>query len=130
MTNDVKSHSGGKLYISTASQNSDLDIAGFEARTWIEVKQVGSVGEYGVNTNILQYDTWDTTVAQKAKGITNAGDPDIECARLDSDPGQDAMRTAGDPEYYDAHAFKVVKQDGHIDYLRGLVTGPRSPNGS
>lgn len=129
MGEQVNSMSGDKLYISTTAQNSDLNQSEFEGLSYTQVKKVGSMGEYGVNTNLNSYDTWDTVVAQKAKGITNAGDPPVECARDSDDPGQLAMKVAGDPEYYSAHAFKVVRQDGSIDYLRGLVVGPVVPNG-
>lgn len=129
MSDTVYSHAGDKLFISTTVQNSDLDEAGFEGLSYTQVKNVGSIGEYGITTNMLSYDVYDRAVSLKAKGITNAGDPQVEVARDDADAGQQAMRTSGEPTYYDAHAFYVLKQDGSIDYLRGLVAGPVSPNG-
>ena len=125
----VFSHAGDQFAISTTAQNADLDQSGFEALTYTAVGNIGSLGEYGISTNALTYDTWNTVVDQKAKGRSNAGDPPLEVARLDSDAGQQAMIVAGAPNYYDAHAYKVTKQDGHIDYLRGLVGGPVSPSG-
>jgi len=88
------------------------------------VKKVGSTGERGINTNVVQYDTLDTLVALKGKGITNAGDPQIEVAEDLTDPGQVAMRAAGAPDVPDTYAFKIERADGSIEYLRGLVTGP------
>ncbi len=129
MADVIYSHAGAKFSISTTAQNDDLDQAGFEALSWTEVSPVGSMGEYGINTNMLTYDTWNTLVAKKAKGITNAGDPAVEVARDDADAGQTAMRAAGAPDAFDSYAFKVEKQDGSIDYLRGLVSGPNSPSG-
>lgn len=129
MSDNVYSHAGDTVSISTETAGSDLDAAGFEGLTYTEIGSVGSIGEYGISTNILTYDTLNTLVSKKAKGITNAGDPQIEVARADSDPGQQAMRAAGAPGYFQAHAFKVTKQDGSVDYLRGLVTGPTSPGG-
>ena len=126
---EAMSHSNNTLFISTTPQNSDLNLVAFAALTYIQVTGVGSVGEYGVSTNTLTYDTWDTLVAKKAKGITNAGDPEVEVARSASDPGQIAMTAAGHPSVKDSYAFKVVRQDGSVDYLRGLVAGPRRPNG-
>lgn len=95
----------------------------------MQVKKVGSVGERGMTTNIVTYDTWDTAVALKGKGISNAGDPEVEVARVLDDPGQVAMRAAGLPSVTDAYAFKVERPSGEIEYLRGLVTGPRTPGG-
>lgn len=127
---EAMSHSGDQLHISTTTAGAvDLDQTAFEALAFTQVKGVGSVGEYGVSTNTLTYDTWDTLVAKKAKGITNAGDPEVEVARSATDPGQLAMRAAGGPAVKDNYAFKVVRQDGTIDFLRGLVAGPRRPNG-
>ena len=126
---NVYSHAGVKFAISTTAQNGDLTLSEFEGLTYTDVSSVGSIGEYGISTNMLTYDTMDTLVSKKAKGITNAGDPALEVARMDSDAGQLAMRTAGAPDYFDSHAFKVTKQDGSIDFLRGLVSGPSSPGG-
>lgn len=126
---EALSHSGDTLKICTTIQNTDLDGAGFAALTYVEVGSVGSVGEYGVSTNVLTYDTWNTLVAKKAKGITNAGDPEVEVARSATDAGQIAMRAAGHPSVKDSYAFKVTRQDGTVEYLRGLVAGPRKPNG-
>lgn len=133
----ANTNSGGKLYIAVNSgtqqaeaQNTDLTQVGYEALTWLQVKSVGNVGETGSNTNILSYDTWDTTVTQKAAGITNAGDPEIEVARIPTDAGQVELRRAALPaNRVNNYAFKVLHLDGTVKYNRGLVLGPRHPNG-
>ena len=126
---EAQTNSGAKLYICATPQNEELDAAGFAALTWVQVKKVGSVGERGITTNMVTYDTWDTLVALKGKGISNAGDPEIEVARDLTDPGQIAMRAAGSPDVQDIYAFKVERPTGEIEYLRGLVAGPRTPGG-
>ncbi|GGO89019.1 hypothetical protein GCM10011348_45790 [Marinobacterium nitratireducens] len=134
----ANSNAGGKLYIAVDGlgdaevHNTDLTEAQFDALTWLEVKQVGSFGETGSNTNILTYDTWDTDVSQKAKGITNGGDPEVEVARVGTDPGQIQMRAAALTKH--SYAFKIEHDDslgtnGTIKYNRGVVGGPRHPNG-
>lgn len=113
----------------------DMDKSQFEAvEHWLEVKNVGSIGETGMNTNIVSYDELSTDVTQKQKGISNAGDPVIECARNPSDPGQQAMRAAGATKFF--FAFKIEDEDApdasqtnSVYYNRGLVTGPVRPNG-
>ena len=102
--------------------------------TWTEVKNVASIGESGTNTNIVSYDELSTEVTQKQKGISNAGDPAVECARNPSDPGQQAMRAAAKTKYY--YAYKTEDADApdedttnSVYYNRGLVTGPTRPNG-
>lgn len=129
-------NAGGKLYIAITTgttpnpQNTDLSQVAYEALVWLEVKQMGSHGETGTSVNVLTYDTWDTTVAQKAAGIANAGDPEIELARLSTDPGQIALRTAASAaNRTNNFAFKLVHANGTVRYNRGIVLGPRSPNG-
>lgn len=131
-------NSGGKLHIAyTAGTpdtptvvNTDQTLVNYEALTWREIKGVGSVGETGSNTNIVNYDTWDTTVTQKGAGVTNAGDPEIELARNASDPGQILLRAAAAPaNRQNNFALKIEHLDGTIKYNRGLILGPRHPNG-
>lgn len=128
----ANSQSGDKLFISTTVQNNDLDdhaTSGFPGLAYVEVKKVGSIGEFGLATNMLTYDTLDRDVTTKAKGLTNAGDPQIECAEDLTDPGQIAMRAAGAVTNKGNYAFKILRADGTIEYLRGLVAGPVKPGG-
>ncbi|PJL44750.1 hypothetical protein [Stenotrophomonas maltophilia] len=126
---EAKTNSGTKLHICVTPQNEDLTVAEFAALTYVQVKKVGSIGERGINTNIVSYDTLDTLVALKGKGITNAGDPQVEVAEDLTDPGQVALRAAGAPNVPDAYAFKVERADGSIEFLRGLVAGPNVTGG-
>lgn len=123
-----------KLYVCATAQNSDLDAAGYAALTWVEIGGIGSRGETGRNTNIVNYDTWDTTVTQKAKGVTDAGSPEIEVARDQSDSGQAILRTAAAVGDNNNYAIKEERNDSGgstptIIYNRGIVTGPRRPGG-
>lgn len=131
----VNANAGAKVFISPTAVNEDLSQADYlEIDDWLEIRALGNHGETGSSTNILNYDTWDTSVIQKAKGMTNAGDPEIEVARIASDPGQMAMRVAGDTNFN--YAFKMERNDRltpggtpTILFNRGLVTGPRRPHG-
>lgn len=127
------SNAGAKFYVCSTAQNTVLAKTDYEALTWVEVGSVGSIGELGKQTNVLNYNTLGETVVQKAKGMTNAGDADLEVARDAADAGQTILRTiAGNPDKY---AFKLVYNDGSngntgtVAYNRGLVLGPRRPNG-
>ncbi len=132
----ANTNASSTFYVCATPQNADLDQSGFEALSWVEVGAVGQVGETGENTNILSYDTWNTDVIQKGKGMTNAGDPTLETARIADDAGQVIMRAAGATNFN--YAFKIVGNDKPNDdpasrsttrYNRGLVTGPTEPNG-
>lgn len=121
-------NSGGTVAISTAVQNANLTESEFVALTYTDIANVGNLGERGANTNIVSYDTWNTETTLKGKGITNAGDPQLEVALDLADPGQLAVRVAAASKS-DNYAFKVTRQNGDIQYLRGLVTGPTEPGG-
>ena len=130
----ANSNSGSQLYVCVTPQPTDLNATSFAALTWVKVSNVGNIGETGTKTNILTYDTLDTKVSQKSKGVSNAGDPEVECARVASDPGQIALRDAAKTNF--SYAFKLEKADAPsssftntIFYNRGIVTGPTHPNG-
>lgn len=133
----VNTNSGAELYVCATPQPTDLDAAAFAGLTWVQVGAVGSVGETGTTTNIVSYNTWDTDFIQKAKGTSNAGDPEIEVARDPADAGQDVMRAAALTRYN--YAFKIIRADKPNDnvgssativYNRGIIAGPRTPNGA
>jgi hypothetical protein len=138
----AQTNRGRKVYIAVTSsggstpspQASVLDQAGYEALNWTQVGNVGSVGETGTDENIVSYDELSTDVTQKQKGIANAGDPVIECARNPTDLGQIAMRAAAATRFN--YAFKFEDADAPdtdhtntIYYNRGRVAGPKRPNG-
>jgi hypothetical protein len=118
----AKTNSGDKLYISSTATNEDLTETEYKALTWIEISNVGNVGERGASTNILSYDTWGSDTALKGKGITDAGSPTIEVAEDLADPGQIALRAVARlPGNY---PFKIGRTDGSLEFFRGIVTGP------
>lgn len=136
MVGIVSTHSGAKYYIcSTAQTALPLTKTQFEALTWIEVKNVGKLGEMGADTKIVSYDTLATDVTQKGKGVTNGGDIEIEVARVYDDAGQVALRAAALTHYN--YAIKIEYADAPaagysntIAYTCGIVTGPKRPGGS
>jgi hypothetical protein len=131
----ANANAASKIFICATAQNVELDQSDYEALTWVEIKGIGSLGETGKSTNILNYPTWDTTVTQKAKGLTDAGSPDLEVARIPTDPGQMILRAAGAVGNNNNYAIKILRADGttatngSVMYNRGLVTGPKRPNG-
>lgn len=128
---------GGKFYICATPQTADLDLAAFQALTWVEVGGVGSVGEMGRTQNVPAYDTWNRNTPHKAKGMTDGGNPPVEVARDTADAGQDILRTAASPTERRAYAVKVEHNDkltvpggsNSCFYNRALVTGPTRPQG-
>ena len=131
----ANSNAASKVFVSRTAQNTALDQAGFESVDWVLVGGVGSRGEMGRITNIINYDTWDDTVIQKAKGLTDAGTVDLEVARDANDEGQAILLAAAAVGNNDRYAFKEERSDGAggtvgtVIYNRGLITGPRRPGG-
>lgn len=130
----VTTVAGPPIVHTPAPQAEDLTLSQYEALTWLEVKNVGSIGQTGTDTNLVSYDELATEVTQKQKGISNAGDPEIECARNPKDPGQKAMRDAAKTKFN--FAFKTEDADApsagetnSVYYNRGVVSGPFRPNG-
>lgn len=131
----ANTNAASKWYVCAEPQNMDLQEADYEGLQWTLIKGVGNVGETGKSTNVLTYNTWDTTVADKAKGITDAGSPTIEVARDPFDAGQEILRQAGAVGNNNKYAFKCLRADGELGgtgtiiYNRGIVGGPTRPNG-
>lgn len=131
----ANANAASKLFVCATPQNSDLLRADYEALTWVPVKSLGSRGEMGKTTNMLTYDTWDTVVIQKAKGMTDAGTVTVEVARLPFDPGQNILRAGGAVGNNNNYAFMELRADGTTPtngtriYNRGLIGGPTRPGG-
>lgn len=127
--------SGGKLFVCATPQPTDLTKEQYEALVWVQVKGIGSHGETGTTQNIVGYDTWDQVFTDKDKGIANAGDPEVEVARIDADAGQNLLEGMAQARNKNKYAFKVERNDapeGGLPtkfYNRGVVTGPRSQHG-
>jgi hypothetical protein len=126
---DAFINAGGKFFICATPQPVDLTQEQFEALTWVEVKNVGSFPETGVTSNIVKYDTADTDVSQKAKGVSDANGGSLELARVDADPGQVALRAAAATKF--KYATKRELTDAPSDdytntiyYNRGVIAGP------
>lgn len=132
----ANSNAASKIYVSSvAVPDVDMVQADYELLTWVEIGSVGNRGETGKNTNMLSYNTWNTNVIQKAKGMTDAGTVEIEVARLPTDAGQIILRAAGAVGNNNNYAFKELRSDGPVGgvgsvfYNRGLVGGPKRPGG-
>lgn len=127
--------SGGKLFTCATPQNGDLTKEQYEALDWVQVKGIGNHGETGTTQNIVGYDTWDQVFTDKDKGIANAGDPEVEVARIDGDAGQNLLASQAEARNKNKYAYKVERNDAPEGgqptkfYNRGVATGPRSQHG-
>lgn len=128
---DPITHAGATVSICVTPQNSPLKgtSPGFAGLTYVEVANVGNIGEYGYNTNMVNYPTLKDILIKKAKGLTDGGNWTVEVARDGADAGQVAFTAAGDPEVRDAYAIKIEFADESVHYLRGPIGGPNHPGG-
>lgn len=132
----ANTNAASKIYVCATPQNTDLAQGDYELLTWVLVGGIGNLGETGKNTNVLTYPTWSESVVQKAKGLTDAGSPTLEVARIPTDAGQEILRAAAAVGNNNNYAFKIERADaelggtGTIQYNRGLVMGPTRPNGA
>jgi hypothetical protein len=101
----------------------------------VQVGKVGNIGDFGSDSTINNYNTLDEPVQQKQKGVSNAGDPELEVASIADDAGQIILRTFGDPLNINNIAIKVERNDAPqgktntVFYSRGVVSGPLYPGG-
>lgn len=127
----IQSMAGAQLAIGGVA-NSDLDQAGFEALTWLDVLHHATLPAMGNTETINAYSPLNG-VDQHFKGNKTAGNNDFEY-RVDVDStGQDMMRTAGASN--DDYAIRVTMADGTatttptIFYSRAKVAEVRQKEG-
>ena len=126
---------GGKFYICATPQGADLNQAGYEALTWVEVGNIVTFPDFGITDNIVSQDYIDTDVSQKRKGFRMASDSELVVGRDYEDTGQDALRTAAATRLN--YAFKLESSDSPnpatttntIRYSRGIIGGPNFTGG-
>ena len=105
---DTRTHKGSKLYICTTPQPDNLNQAGYEALTWVQIIGVGRCGEFTVDENMVNYQL-EQGGNLKAKGFSSFSDPEFEFATDYADAGQDGVRAAGLTDL--SYAFKREKAD-------------------
>ncbi len=129
MAGDIQTTSGTKFYISTTAAASTVDdVAGYEALTFTEVKEVEDIGNLGdVSSEVTGAAIGDSRI-RKAKGARNAGTMNVICFdSVPMDAGQIVVIAAEATD--DNYAFKIELPDAAptvgstptIIYIRGLV---------
>lgn len=123
---------GSKIYIGTTL--AAINQSQFEADTYVEIKEVSNMGEFGSVANIVQFPTVSDDFVDKAKGTRNAGDPALVVGRAPADPGQVALRHAETTKF--KWNFKVEIADAvdeqhtnTVVYFRALVAGSNIQTG-
>jgi hypothetical protein len=121
---------GGRFFVCPQPQNREIGASVFGSLTWIEVARVGSIPASGITTEFQASASALTRVNAKVKGASDAGGGPLECAMVPNDPGQMLLRAIGEPDNFNAYAFKHEHPDsGLVSYNRGFVAGPQRNGG-
>lgn len=117
---DIHTAALTKLSIATTSGVATQDLAGFQAKTYVEVGEVTSIGDFGAKYNVTNHSPLANPIIQKFKTTKDNGKGSFEFANKTTDAGQVAMKAASDS--YSAFAIKVEEQDGSVSYFLALIT--------
>jgi hypothetical protein len=128
----VTAQKGRKVYIGTIANTDLADAAAYEALTFVEIKEVTSLSDFGTDETVNSVSPL-VGVNRKFKGNIDAGTLDIEYSYIEADAGQVALRAAGATR--DSYAVKVEENDAPtgktntIYYSRGVVKAPQIKGG-
>jgi len=116
----VQTVAGAVLSIS-AGIPATFDSTGYSALTVTAIGQITDAGQHGRVYNVVTHNPIGTRGTQKFKGSFNEGQKVLTIGIDDDDAGQTLAITAlnSDNDY----SFKVLYQDGAIDYFQAKVVG-------
>jgi len=115
---DVQTSAGTILSVS-ATAPATYDQAGFAALTFTDIGEITDMGEFGKTYNLVTHQPLATRRTVKRKGSFNDGALSLQLARVPDDVGQVVLQAGLDSD--DSYSFKVVLQDGEIQYFSGQV---------
>ena len=117
-----------KLFIGTTAVATDQTT--YEADTYIQVKNISTMGEIGDSSNPVNLSLIDDAREQFAKGTRPAQGGDYELAFLASDPGQQACIAAEADNESIPYNFYREEVDGTKIYFSGVVFSFRGKGGT
>lgn len=130
----IHTNAKSRLYIGTAN-NTISDLTDFEAETWLEIKEVEDIGEFGVEGSEQTFLSLADGYVRKLKGSLNSGTVEVVAARDPSDEGQNRARAAAGDWF--KYPFKVELNDkpeptgtNTIFYFRAPVMSAKSNYGN
>lgn len=129
----VRTSAGTKLYIgTTTAAETETE---FLADTYVEIGEIESMGEFGDESNPVNFASLNDERMRKLKGTRDAGTLALVCGRDPLDAGQLALDAAEETDY--EYNFKVEYDDApsalytpSLEFFRGLVMGRRTNVGN
>ncbi|HEX8469972.1 MAG TPA: hypothetical protein VF633_02565 [Brevundimonas sp.] len=113
---------GAKLYVSATAPATPNE-AGFAALTWVQVKGLDQLGEFGKSYEVGTFDSLDEG-RLKYRSILDEGDIDASPADLPADPGQIIVKAAADAPrggVGEVISFRAEAENGAGVYGRCIV---------
>lgn len=106
----VYATNGSKIFLCTTAQAAEpLDAAAYQALTWVEIKEVESIGSFGDTSAEVEFKAIDSGRTTRLKGSRNAGTLELVFGIDYGDTGQAALITAeADKGNF---AFKILFND-------------------
>lgn len=124
---DKLTNIGTTIAVSTTLPATE-NVAGYGALTFTEVVGVGSIPEFGGESEVLTYVDVKDGVTQKAHGGRDFGGGTLSYRILEADAGQGILEDADDNQT--TLAFKLTRSSGLIEYFQGIVTSSRTSEAS
>lgn len=102
---------GAKLFIGAAiaQQSDDFELTDFSGQTWLEIKELESLGTVGDTSAEISIDIIGEQRTKRLKGTRSAGTMEVVCGLDSADAGQ-AAAVAAEKTIHD-YAFKLVLND-------------------
>lgn len=105
----VNTASGAKLFIGSANANRESVLADYEADSYVEVGEIEDLGEFGDESERINFTALSDGRTRKFKGPRDAGEMTLVVGDDPTDEGQVALEAAeAQPLDYN---FKVVLND-------------------
>lgn len=114
MSDNAEKSQGTRVYIGTTASDESGD-------TFIEILDVKTIGELGVESAILDATALRDEGKTKKKGMPDYGNIDIGGQRVQTDAGQEALRAAAEDDEDDPYNFRIVKRSGYILKFKAVV---------
>ncbi|MCC0013871.1 MAG: hypothetical protein H6881_08335 [Rhodobiaceae bacterium] len=114
---------GTKFYIADGLP-ATFDQTGYEALTWVQVKGLVSIGEFGDDHAPISVPDLETGRSKTIKGEKTGTNSAVAFREIVADAGQgdmDDAAAAATGEY----SFKIVDPSGAVVYASGVVMSPK-----
>jgi len=109
-------------------QNTDLSGSAFAALNFVDIPNLGNLGDTGVSQTANSYDTWDQPLVVQQKGTATGNSSEIRVLDVTSN-GLTALKAAAAITNQNNYAFRVTYGSGDVEYLRGIVHSKTLPKG-